>query len=715
MKKTLFLVTIVLQMTVVVGQIPTNYYNGTEGLSGETLKSKLHTIIKAGHKKNSYDDLYYYYESTDNFGNNKVWDMYSMDENGNAQYYYYFNGNDECGSYNSENDCYNREHSVPQSWMGAEGSIAKADLFVVVPSDGYVNGRRSNHPYGENNGEKFTSTNGSKVGKCTYPGYNGTCFEPIDCYKGDFARAYFYVVTRYNVSNWGGASFQGSGFSNWALNLFLEWHYADPVSQKEINRNNAVYNIQKNRNPYIDHPEWVASVFEGVPAIENPKNLDAKIVNSSNVEITWNLNNNNDDVILAYSENNSFGIPSGSYSVGNTIGGGGTIIYKGDAEQFTHTGISEQMYYKLWSYKNNRYSGGITTQAMPITNEPTADPTNFVASATTNNSITLTWTDAVGVVEPSYYLIKMSKKAENIKAPEDGKKYNNSNFKKNVAQGVQSVTFSNLTPNTEYFFKIYPYTDVDDFYDYKINTPPQVSEITNEATTNNLFVSEIAAGGYNQNAQNQYVELTNTSNKSIDLLDIDLEFYEGADLIVNLNLTGTVSPNSVYLIAVNQNYTGISPDFVSPTAFDLGENCHLLLKENNATIDIVGNVLDEFVVGNNYEFQQFSKSNQLVENWTNWGTQNGTPGVMNEQITITEKTKSEIKIFPNPNNGIFTISTPDERVQLVEIYDVTSKIVFREPNYYTKNKINISSVESGIYFIKIYTKNSILFDKIIKK
>ncbi len=260
MKKINLIFVFVLFVQLGFSQIPNGYYDGTEGLTGDALRMKLRDIITSGHTSNSYDALYDYYEQTDNYGDNKVWDMYSIHADGTADYWFYFNSGDECGTYSGEGDCYNREHSVPQSWFGSAQPMV-ADLFIVVPTDGYVNNRRSNYPYGENDGEDFISTNGSKLGSCTYPGYSGTVFEPIDEYKGDFARAYFYVVTRYDVSSWDGASFSGDGLSTWTKNMLLEWNDLDPVSQKEIDRNNAVYNIQHNRNPYIDHPEWVCLVF----------------------------------------------------------------------------------------------------------------------------------------------------------------------------------------------------------------------------------------------------------------------------------------------------------------------------------------------------------------------------------------------------------------------------------------------------------------------
>ncbi len=260
-----FTVIFMLFATQSFAQIPAGYYDSAAGLTGESLREQLRSIITAGHTSNNYGDLYGYYLTTDNFGNNKVWDMYSIRCDGTADYWYYFNSGQECGTYAVEGDCYNREHSVPQSWFGSASPMV-ADLFIVYPTDGKVNGWRSNYPYGETASPSTTTSNGSKVGSCSYPGYTGTIFEPIDCYKGDFARTYFYVATRYKneVGSWTGNAtvvFSVDNLSDFARNLFLEWNALDPVDQKEIDRNNAVYNIQGNRNPYIDHPEWVECVW----------------------------------------------------------------------------------------------------------------------------------------------------------------------------------------------------------------------------------------------------------------------------------------------------------------------------------------------------------------------------------------------------------------------------------------------------------------------
>lgn len=328
-----------------IAQIPNGYYDGTEGLEGDDLRFELRSIITSGHDNNSYDDLYDYYETTDNYTNGKVWDMYSIKADGTANYWFTHHS-DKCGSYSGEGDCYNREHSVPESWMGSGGSVADADLFIVIPTDGYVNNIRSNYPYGENNGEDYTSTNGSKKGNCTFGSYSGTCFEPIDEFKGDIARAYFYVVTRYNVSDWGGDSFYGDGFSSWTLDMLLEWDALDPVSQKEIDRNNAVYDIQDNRNPYIDHPEWVQCVFgSGCNTLQFTSSPITTAMEGMQYtyNVTYNTNNDNETITctqkpdwLNFSANTSgntatlSGAPSasdiGSHSVTLELSEDGTTV-----------------------------------------------------------------------------------------------------------------------------------------------------------------------------------------------------------------------------------------------------------------------------------------------------------------------------------------------------------------------------------------------------
>ena len=237
-------------------QIPNGYYNAANGKTGDELKVALHNIIK-GHHVVSYNGLLNAFVYTDNDGNGNVWDIYS-----NCIFSY--SGNSQCGGYEQEGDCWNREHTWPQSWFN-EQTTPRCDLFHVYPTDGFVNGQRSNYPYGEVGNYIYISGNGSKLGPCVTSGYTGRVFEPIDEYKGDIARSYFYMSVRYysEDDDWSTSAMTNkSVILPWAMTMLLRWSDEDPVSDKEIARNNAVYGYQNNRNPFIDHPEYARMIWD---------------------------------------------------------------------------------------------------------------------------------------------------------------------------------------------------------------------------------------------------------------------------------------------------------------------------------------------------------------------------------------------------------------------------------------------------------------------
>ena len=203
------------------------------------------------------------FQLTDKNPDGTVWDMYSDIPSGTPLYTYVFVTN-QCGNYDSEADCYNREHSFPKSWFGGEVTPMYTDLFHLYPTDGFVNNKRDNYPFGTTSSPSWTSTNGSKLGPCSFTGYSGIVFEPINAYKGDFARSIFYMAVRYfgEDAAWPGSDMvTGSQPKLWALRMLMEWNLSDPVSQKERDRNNAVYAIQGNRNPFIDNTSYVDLIW----------------------------------------------------------------------------------------------------------------------------------------------------------------------------------------------------------------------------------------------------------------------------------------------------------------------------------------------------------------------------------------------------------------------------------------------------------------------
>jgi endonuclease I len=290
MKKIITLILFSLLSNCLIAQIPSGYYDSTLGLTGTALKTKLNTIITNGHKDMGYGSgtgglwTAYFTTDVDNYyeKDGTVLDMYSENPAPSATgtvndaYEYKLGqvtvGGNQCGNgKNYENSCYNREHSLPKSYFGGINATPMAnDAHFVIPTDYYVNNQRGNLLYGETNATPIF-TNGTKIGTSSFPGYSGTVFEPIDEFKGDLARMWLYFITRYEgqlVSfyniNTAISPFDGSthnGYQQWIINLLLKWHAKDPVSQREIDRNNAVYKFQGNRNPFIDHPEYVNQIW----------------------------------------------------------------------------------------------------------------------------------------------------------------------------------------------------------------------------------------------------------------------------------------------------------------------------------------------------------------------------------------------------------------------------------------------------------------------
>jgi endonuclease I len=240
--------------------IPAGYYASAIGLKGSALRVALHNLIK-NHTVKSYAYALTAFGTTDVKPNGKIWDMYS-DVPGDTPPYEYSVG--QTGQGATEGLGYNREHSWPESWFGG-ASPMYSDLWILYPTDSKVNGYRSNYPFGVVGTPTVTSLNGSKLGPSASAGYNGTVFEPIDGYKGDFARGQFYVATRYfnEDASWpGSASADGAELLPWAAEQYQQWAAGDPVSWKERLRNGAIYVIQNNRNPFVDHPEFVAMIYD---------------------------------------------------------------------------------------------------------------------------------------------------------------------------------------------------------------------------------------------------------------------------------------------------------------------------------------------------------------------------------------------------------------------------------------------------------------------
>lgn len=293
-------------------QAPASYYTGTDNLSCSSLKTALKQIISTSVRPQSYGALWTQYIKSDikprtvgTGSANVIYDIYSTVPNGTDPYQFTPSTN-QCGNVGPEGTCYNREHSVPLSWFSGSTSTngTATDYNFIFPTDSKVNGQHANFPYAEVAAASWTSLTGNKLGSSAVAGITGQVFEPIDEYKGDIARAFLYFVTMYedNLPTWSNNPDAAQAFGKTAfpgvnipyLQMMLKWNDQDPVSQKEIDRNNAAYTFQSNRNPFIDSPQYVHRIWSNeCPGLSTlPVNLVyfTGKQNGKNVLLQWQVN-----------------------------------------------------------------------------------------------------------------------------------------------------------------------------------------------------------------------------------------------------------------------------------------------------------------------------------------------------------------------------------------------------------------------------------------
>lgn len=254
--------------------IPANYYDAIDGKQDSVLKSTLSELVRGGVRYeygiNQYHsssnppeweagDLKAYgtwqaLPSTDMHPDGVIWDMYSNC----VRYFPNKLGESGCSL--------NIEHCLPKSWWGGTVNEAYKDLFNLNPSDQRANSQKSNYAPGHvQKGDKFD--NGSfRMDSKAKSQYNYICWEPAEEYRGDFARTYFFMATAYEYLEWTAYPDYISHssylmFSETIQQVLLDWHRADPVSDKEICRADQISNIQHNRNPFIDYPELVEYIW----------------------------------------------------------------------------------------------------------------------------------------------------------------------------------------------------------------------------------------------------------------------------------------------------------------------------------------------------------------------------------------------------------------------------------------------------------------------
>lgn len=449
--------------------IPSNYYSTVNTQRGAALKSVLYSKI-SGHTSVSYTPgVWNAYATTDVQANGKVWDIYSTKVDSTSPYIYTL-GTDQCGSYSNEGDCYNREHTFPQSWFSSSSPMV-SDLTHLFASDGKVNSVRNNYPFGNVSSVNYTSMYGGKRGTGSNFGYSGTVFEPIDEYKGDIARAFFYMATRYEnlIAGWqnnGNANDVLNGtaypaYDSWYINLLLSWHNLDPVSDKELKRNNAIYTIQNNRNPFIDSPQFAYKIWGGNIASEPTlaaTNLSVTNISNTSVKLTWTSGNGSRRIVIVRpaAAISSFPVDTFNYTFNSNfaiapqLASNHYVVYNGSGSSATITGLQPGVNY---FYAVIEYNGWYNTSNY------------FVSGASSISAITLpvTWLNfsAKKIAGDKKIVLEWSTASERnnlgfcIERSEDGTNYIEIGFVKGKGKSEIVSTYSYIDNNFNLNFPVY--------------------------------------------------------------------------------------------------------------------------------------------------------------------------------------------------------------------------------------------------------------------
>ena len=584
-----------------------DYYEGFNwNLTGASLKTALFNKIKITTAGWDYGELYDAYRIMDvRPDGTHLWDIYSDSTD------YTLNDKRINASYKKEGDSLNREHVIPQSSFN-EAAPMKSDIHHVLPSDGYVNNRRGSYPHGNVTGSvTYTSNDGCKLG--SGGGNLGTVFEPMPQYKGDIARIYFYFVTCYEnkMSSNSFSAFNKTTYpsiDSKYLSTYLQWAKDDPVSQKEIDRNNAAYAGQGNRNPFVDCPYAIGAIWDsdhatdygvkgqytsgtGISLSKTTVSLISggtttiNATSSEGTSISWTTSNSG---VVSLSSNSS---NSGS-NITLTAGNAGT------ATVTATTTINSKSYSKTCSVTVNS-----TKQVSSIT----------ISGQTTSFTVGDTFSFG-GTVTASYN----DGTTANVTSSSNFSGYNMS------SAGTQTVTVSysygGVTKTASYQISVYSSGGSTDISDYTIASSPLTSDGISDGmkvlwgtSTSNLATSIDNNWIYLSTDSEDWIIFTLEGSSSGFTLKYGTQYvYSSGDKKVSFSNSSTTftfnSNNVVYNSNCGSftfNSTGIRP-YTSST----GSNAYLYALTENKTLLSID--IDTFPTKTEYEVGEYFNPNGLV-------------------------------------------------------------------------------------------------------
>ncbi len=333
--------------------------------------------------------------------------------------------------------------------------------------------------------------------------------------------------------------------------------------------------------------------FGAATGPDNPTNFYATAFSTTQINLVWIQNGNSDDVMVAWSPDGTFGTPvdGTSYSPGDTIPGGDTVLYKGSAMFYNHTGLSEDStyYYKAWSVDgSNNYSSGVTDDATTLKDEPSNHVMSFLTGTQYPGSIPLTWNDNNGAVEADRFLILINETGI-FTPPTDGTAENDDtnvsdgSGKKNVDNGDEQYLWTGLKQSTVYYFIIYPYTNYGTDVNYKIGLPVPVNSATtttSSVTAGDIIIVEVMKDPSDTtDALGEWFEIYNTTGSVIDINRWLIKDVDFDSLTISNGGPLNVPANGFLVLGRNSDLAangGVPVDFVYSNLY-LGNTADELL------------------------------------------------------------------------------------------------------------------------------------------
>jgi len=561
------------------------YYNSVAGLTGTALKGGLHTIIHSTHTTQfGYADLETQLKVTDEdpYNTNNILELYT-------------GWSVPKSAYGGGVTDWNKEHVWSKSHGFSDAAPAGSDLHHLRPSDATVNSAKNNRDFDEGT---TPYTDASPYG--SYSAVTG-CYtstdiwEPREVEKGDVARMIFYMAVRYDGVDTSYDlelldSVPTTGPYYGKLSTLLVWNAQDPPDAWEALRNNRIQGLQGNRNPFIDHPEYVTSIWGGAPSV--PTVTTAIITSIATTTASCGGNVTNDGGVTVSARGvcwNTTGTPIVTDS--HTTDSSGTGVFTSSL-----TALTAGTLYYVRAYATNSVGTayGDPVQFTTLKNEPANHVTSFAAGTTTSTTIPLTWTDAANT---DTYLIKGSSvDFASITAPVDGTAEADGALVRNIAQTVQTYTFTGLTASTTYYFKIYPYNNTTTNVNYKTDgTVPQISATTAAVSPSLEVTPATMTFSSNIGVASAYQTATVASSN----LSAGISVSSAGPFTFSLTSGGAYSNplvlandynGSVYIKftpPAAQTYTdainfvsGVTIDTIMPTAVGTTPSTSLLLEEN---------------------------------------------------------------------------------------------------------------------------------------